>query len=134
MARPIKPKPEASIGTMLRAQRVEKLDKGLREMARLLDITAAHLTDIELGRRTPSEDLLVKIAAAYRLPEADLRAGWNRPDAVVGEVASQNPANAEKVPEFLRTARDFPPQLWDRYIEQAKADADALKRAPKRKP
>lgn len=108
-----------SIGEKLRIQRVEVLNKGLREMAGLLGIAPAHLTDIEKGRRTPSEPLMVKIAEQYRLPMADLRSGWSRPDAVVGEVASQNPTTAAKVPEFLRTARNLSAEQWDRLIQQA---------------
>lgn len=107
------------IGERLRTQRVEVLNKGLREMAGLLDIAPAHLTDIEKGRRTPSEALMVKMAESYRLPIADLRSGFSRPDAVVSEVASQNPTTAAKVPEFLRTARNLSAEQWDRLIRQA---------------
>jgi transcriptional regulator with XRE-family HTH domain len=88
-------------------------------MAGLLDIAPAHLTDIEKGRRTPSEALMVKMAESYRLPIADLRSGFSRPDAVVSEVASQNPTTAAKVPEFLRTARNLSAEQWDRLIRQA---------------
>jgi transcriptional regulator with XRE-family HTH domain len=108
------------IGEQLRRQRVEKLNKGLREMAGELSIAPAHMTDIEKGRRTPSEELMVKIAASYRIPIAELRAGWSRPDAIVKEIASQDATTAEKVPEFLRTARNLNPAQWDQLIEQAK--------------
>jgi hypothetical protein len=88
-------------------------------MAKLLEIAPAHLTDIEKGRRTPSEVLLLRFVLAYGIPEAQLRAGWNRPEMVVGEVASQNPTTAEKVPEFLRTARNLTAEQWDKIIHQA---------------
>lgn len=114
-----RPQPEP-IGEALRGRRVEILKKGLREMARHLDIAPAHLTDIENGRRNPSEELLVKMAVAYGVPEADLRAGFGRPEAIVSEVASESPVNAEKVPAFLRTARGLTPDQWDKLIEQAK--------------
>lgn len=107
------------IGERLRIQRVEILNKGLREMAGLLDIAPAHLTDIEKGRRTPSEALMLKMAEQYHLPIADLRAGFSRPDAIVGEVASQNATTAAKVPEFLRTARNLSAEQWDRLIREA---------------
>jgi transcriptional regulator with XRE-family HTH domain len=107
------------IGEKLRLQRVEVLNKGLREMAGLLDIAPAHLTDIEKGRRTPSEALMLKMAEQYHLPLADLRSGFSRPDAIVSEVASQNPTTAAKVPEFLRTARNLSAEQWDRLIRQA---------------
>ena len=108
------------IGDVLRSRRVETLKKGLREMARILGIAPAHMTDIEKGRRTPSEDLLKRIATAYGIPEAELRSGWQRADAVVAEVANQDVTTAEKVPEFLRTARKLTPEQWDRLIGQAK--------------
>lgn len=107
------------IGEKLRIQRVEVVNRGLREMAGLLDIAPAHLTDIEKGRRTPSEALLLRIAEHYHLPIADLRSGWSRPDAIVSEVASQSSTTAAKVPEFLRTARNLSSEQWDRLIRQA---------------
>lgn len=107
------------LGAILRARRVE-LGKGLRETATRLGVAPAHLTDIEKGRRAPSEELLLKIASVYGIDEAELRSGWKKPEAVVGEVASQNPTTAAKVPEFLRTAKDLNPAQWDRLIRQAK--------------
>jgi transcriptional regulator with XRE-family HTH domain len=96
-------------------------------MAGELSIAPAHMTDIEKGRRTPSEELMVKIATSYRIPIAELRAGWSRPDAIVKEVASQDATTAEKVPEFLRTARNLNSTQWDQLIEQAKGMAGGNK-------
>ncbi|MFT3784741.1 MAG: helix-turn-helix transcriptional regulator [Tepidisphaeraceae bacterium] len=108
------------IGERLRLKRVEVLGKGLREMAGLLSIAPAHLTDIEKGRRTPSEELMLRIAERYKMPIAELRAAWSRPDQIVGEVANQDATTATKVPEFLRTARNLTPEQWDKMIAQAK--------------
>ena len=127
----ISPQNPEPIGEQLRRKRVEKLNKGLREMAGELSIAPAHMTDIEKGRRTPSEELMVKIAVSYRIPIAELRAGWSRPDAIVKEVASQDATTAEKVPEFLRTARTLNSTQWGQLIEQAKGMAGGNK--PKRK-
>ena len=120
MARDQRSKAKQPIGDILRARRVEVLKKGLREMAAILTIAPAHLTDIEKGRRTPSQDLLMRICKAYGIPEADLRSGWSRADVVVAEVATQDSVTAEKVPEFLRTARKLSPKQWDDLIEQAR--------------
>lgn len=117
---PRRPTDEQPIGEVLRTQRTDVLKKGLREMALELAIAPAHLTDIEKGRRTPSEDLLRRIVKAYDLPEAQLRSGWSRADGVVAEVANQDTVTAEKVPEFLRTARKLSPKQWDELIDQAK--------------
>jgi transcriptional regulator with XRE-family HTH domain len=109
-----------TIGERLRSHRVESLQKGLREMARHLNIAPAHLTDIENGRRSPSEELLLRIAKAYGMPEADLRAGFGKPASDVARLASESPTAATKVPEFLRTARGLSPDQWDRLINQAR--------------
>ncbi len=108
------------IGEILRVRRIEALKKGLRETAKLLNIAPAHLTDIEKGRRNPSEDLLMRICRVYGIEEARLRAGWNRPDAIVDEVATQDANLAAKVPEFLRTARKLTPEQWNTLIRQAR--------------
>lgn len=108
------------IGEILRARRIDVLKKGLREMAKVLQIAPAHLTDIEKGRRTPSDDLLKRISSAYGIPEAELRTGWARPDAIVGEIATQDSVTATKVPELLRTARKLTPKQWDSLIDQAR--------------
>lgn len=112
--------PESTVGERLRSRRVQQLGKSVREMARLLDTAPIHVSDIETGKRTPSEDLLVRIAAAYGIPEAELRAGFARPEAIVGEVASESAVAAEKVPEFLRTARGLSASQWDTLIRQAR--------------
>lgn len=119
------------IGDVLRDKRV-RLGKGLRQMAGLLEITPPHLTDIEKGRRTPSEQLLVRICNLYGIDEAELRSGWNRPAAIVDEVANQNPMTAAKVPEFLREARRLTVEQWDSLIEQARRLASRKTRKPEK--
>jgi transcriptional regulator with XRE-family HTH domain len=114
-----KPPSKLPIGEALRVRRVEGLKKGLRETARLLSVAPAHLTDIEKGRRNPSEDLLMRICRVYGIAEAELRAGWSRPETIVDEVASQDALTAAKVPEFLRTARNLSPEQWNNLIRQA---------------
>jgi transcriptional regulator with XRE-family HTH domain len=111
---------DTPIGDRLRTQRIDVLNRGLREMAGLIDVAPAHLTDIEKGRRTPSEPLLLRIADHYGIAEAELRAAWGKADAVVGEVATQDATTATKVPEFLRTARNLSPEQWDKIIGEAR--------------
>lgn len=114
-----KPTRNVPIGEVLRRRRVDVLNKGLRETAKLLGVAPAHLTDIEKGRRSPSDDLLMRISRVYGIDEAELRAGWNKPQAIVDEIASQDPVTAAKVPEFLRKARNLTPDQWDALIRQA---------------
>lgn len=119
--RPAKPsRQELPIGERLRHQRVEVLKKSIRDLARLLDSAPIHISDIENGKRSPSEELLIKIASVYGLPEAELRSGFSRPDSVVAEVASESTVAAAKVPEFLRTARGLSAEQWDQLIKQAR--------------
>lgn len=108
------------IGERLRTRRVEVLNKGLREMAGLLGVSPAHLTDIEKGNRTPSEELLKRISEKYGVDEAVLRAGWLRADSEIGRIANTSETTAAKVPELLRTARDMTPEQWERLIKSAK--------------
>lgn len=108
------------IGERLRLRRVDVLRKSLRDIARQLDSAPIHISDIETGKRTPSEELLLKIAKVYGLSEAELRAGFARPEMIVGEVASESAVAAEKVPAFLRTARGLSAEQWDALIKQAK--------------
>lgn len=124
--------PEPSIGDVIRRRRVEVLKKGLREMARELTIAPAHLTDIEKGRRTPSEGLLKRISEAYGIGEAELRAAWSKADEVVQEVATQDTMSAEKVPQFLRTARKLNAEQWDQLIRQAEQMAAGKTRKERR--
>ncbi|MEN6537876.1 MAG: helix-turn-helix transcriptional regulator [Bryobacteraceae bacterium] len=68
-----------SLGDKLRELR-ELQDLSLRELAKKIgDVTAAHLSDIEFGRRHPSDDLLVKLASFFHVPLEELRTLDSRP-------------------------------------------------------
>ncbi|MFO0855950.1 MAG: helix-turn-helix transcriptional regulator [Phycisphaerales bacterium] len=110
----------ASIYERLRQRRVEVLDKSVRDIAKLLDTSPIHISDIETGKRTPSEELLLRMVKVYGIPEADLRAGFSRPEAIVAELATDTPVAVEKVPEFLRTTRGWTNEQWDKMIKLAK--------------
>lgn len=120
-------RPSQPIGELLRERRIETLGKGLREMAKLLDIAPPHLTDIEKGRRSPSEDLLMRIAKAYGIDQSNLRAGWGKAQTDVGQIASSNATNASKAPELLRAAKDLDADQWDSLIAQARKLASKSK-------
>jgi transcriptional regulator with XRE-family HTH domain len=122
----------AIIGEKLRTRRVEVLNKGLREMAKLLNIAPAHLTDIEKGRRSPSEELLLRIAEQYQVEEEDLRTAWAKADEIVKQVATQDGTTARKVPAFLRTARNLTPEQWDKLIKQAEKMASDKPKRPRK--
>jgi transcriptional regulator with XRE-family HTH domain len=61
-----------SLGSRIRELRQAK-DISLREFAKKLGNSAAHVSDIELGRRYPSEEVLEAIAALLKEPVEELR-------------------------------------------------------------
>lgn len=55
-----------TLGQFIREER-DKRDWSVRELARRLEITPPFLSDIELGRRFPSEDTLKGIAREFKI-------------------------------------------------------------------
>jgi transcriptional regulator with XRE-family HTH domain len=68
---------ETSLGQRLRKLR-DKADLSLRELANRIGVSSPFLSDIELGRRFPSEEVLGKLAAALNVPLEDLKQYDNR--------------------------------------------------------
>ena len=60
------------IGPFIRRRR-DELDLSLRELAKKLDCSPAFISDIELGRRHPSEKVLIEIAKILKVKVEDLR-------------------------------------------------------------
>jgi transcriptional regulator with XRE-family HTH domain len=60
------------IGPFIRRRR-DDLDLSLRELAKRLDCSPAFISDIELGRRHPSDKVLVEIARILRVKVEELR-------------------------------------------------------------
>src|ERR1035441_4472621 len=79
-------------------QRIRQLrdlkDLSLRDFAKQLGgLSAAHLSDIELGRRFPSPDLLQKMANILDVSVEDLREYDSRPPVEdIKRMAEANPA------------------------------------------
>src|ERR1700741_1996763 len=68
---------ETSLGQRLRELR-DKADLSLRELAKRSGISSPFLSDIELGRRFPSEEVLGKLAASLNVPLVALKQYDNR--------------------------------------------------------
>jgi transcriptional regulator with XRE-family HTH domain len=68
---------EISLGQRLRELR-DRADLSLRELAKRIGISSPFLSDIELGRRFPSEEILEKLAAALNVSLAELKKYDNR--------------------------------------------------------
>jgi transcriptional regulator with XRE-family HTH domain len=66
------------IGPFIRRRR-DELDLSLRELAKRLDCSPAFISDIELGRRHPSDRVLVEIARILKVKVEQLREMDTRP-------------------------------------------------------
>lgn len=81
-----------TLGERLRELRGEE-DLSLRELGRTLDVSAAHLSDIELGRRYPSDQLLERLAQTLGTSAKALREYDTRPPVEeLKRMAADNPA------------------------------------------
>jgi transcriptional regulator with XRE-family HTH domain len=67
-----------TLGQRLRELR-QAQDLSLREFAKRLGRSAAFLSDVELGRRFPSPEVLAKMARILGVPVAELQAYDTRP-------------------------------------------------------
>jgi len=71
----------------------EEQDISLRELARKLDLSAAFLSDVELGRRYPSNKVLIRIARELGVKPDELRRYDTRPPLEdLKRLAQSNPA------------------------------------------
>lgn len=81
-----------TLGERIRELR-EALDLSLRELARAVDVSAAFMSDVELGRRDPSDALLAKIAKRLKTTLAELKKYDRRaPLEDIKRIASTDPA------------------------------------------
>jgi transcriptional regulator with XRE-family HTH domain len=82
---------EISLGQRLHELR-DKADLSLRELAKKVGISSPFLSDIELGRRFPSEEILAKLASALNVSLEDLKQYDNRePIADLKRLMDSNP-------------------------------------------
>lgn len=80
-----------TLGQKLRELR-DKTGFSLRELAEKVKVTAPFLSDIELGRRYPSDDVLAKLATFLRAPLEELkRYDVREPVADMKRLMEQNP-------------------------------------------
>lgn len=61
-----------TLGEFIRERR-EAANISLRELARQIQITPPFLSDVELGRRNPSDEVLEKIAGFFSIPVEELK-------------------------------------------------------------
>ena len=113
-----------SLGSRIRELR-EEHDLSVREFAKQLDgISAAHVSDIELGRRFPSDDLLKRMARLLGVPFSELDGLDHRPP--IEELKRM----AERNPEYgfaLRKAAEMKPEDFIKLLEKKKGDSENTK-------
>ena len=88
---------------------------GVRELGRLVDVSAMHISNIEKGKSSASAEIIQKIAAALSADADELLA---LADQVAPDVANVINANAQAVPSFLRAAKDLSPDQWEKLMKQ----------------
>jgi transcriptional regulator with XRE-family HTH domain len=83
-----------TLGQRIRELR-ENRDLSLRELAQKLDLSPAFVSDVELGRRYPSEEVLVKMAKLLGVEIEDLKSYDPRaPLEELKEISAKDPAFA----------------------------------------
>ena len=107
-----------TLGEHLRELR-EKKDLSVTQLAKRIKVTPPFLSDVDLGRRHPSEDVLGKLAHELDTTVADLQKHDSRPPVQeLKRISAANPAmgfalrkvvddgvSPEELLEFLKTHR-----------------------------
>lgn len=109
----------ASLGEQLRKARVAK-GLGLRELARLGDIAPSYLSDIEYGRRVPSEPVLATLCRLLDLDYDAMLSAAGR----LGDEADRYLRREPAARMLLRRAQET--NLGDRELRNLIAQVDKL--------
>jgi len=88
---------------------------GVRELGRMVDVSAMHISNIEKGKSSASAEIIQKIAEALQTSPDELLA---LADQVAPDVADVINRNAQAVPSFLRAAKDLSPEQWAELMRQ----------------
>ena len=106
---------EKTLGEYLRELRENK-DFSVRELAKRLGVSAPFLSDVELGRRHPSEDVLSKLARELDTTVAELRRHDARaPIRELRRMAANNPAMGFALRKVVEDGVD--PEDLLRYLD-----------------
>ena len=120
------------LGETIKALRDEKR-LSMRGLAKAVDVTPMHISNIEKGFTTGSAELIAKIARVLETDVDSLLHIADRVDPEVVEVIQQNP---QAVPSFLRSAKDLSADDWGKmqtYLEKLKQDEKSGKKGVKKK-
>ncbi len=106
-----------------------KQELGLRELGRLLKVSAMHISNLEKGRVMPSADLVKKIAVRLEADVDELLHLAKLIDPQIAEVIQKNPY---KAPNLLRSAKNLNEQQWEKLQKQVERMAKENEKAGKK--
>ena len=108
-----------TFGKKIRDLRISS-DVGLRELARLINKSPGYLSDVEHDKvPPPSEDVILKIAAALNVDKKELLTAAQKMDPEISNYVAREPEAAD----FLRMAHEkkFDSDDWDTLTKLAEA-------------
>ena len=121
-----------SLGETIKALRDENR-LSMRGLAKAVDVTPMHISNIEKGFTTGSAELIAKIARVLETDVDSLLHMADRVDPEVVEVIQQNP---QAIPSFLRSAKDLSADDWKKMqtnLEKLKRDNKSGRKGTKKK-
>ena len=99
---------KTTLGQQIRKLR-NKMDMGVRELGRAVNVSGVHISSIEKDKNTPSPELLRKIALVLGEDIDKLLSMADQVDPEVIDVIKDSPA---AVPSFLRSAKGLTKSQW----------------------
>ncbi len=111
----IKMKLSEKIKTLRTAQRLS-----VRGLAKEVDITAMHISNIENDKANASPELIKKIAKALNTDADELLKLSDQVDPDLVKVINEK---SDTIPSFLRATKDISPEQWEelnKMVEQFK--------------
>ena len=81
----------------------------VRELGRLVGVSAMHISNIEKGKSSASPEIVKKIAEALESNADELLKASDQVDPAIVDVINSNP---QSIPTFLRSAKDLTPEQW----------------------
>jgi transcriptional regulator with XRE-family HTH domain len=115
-----------NLGETIKALRDERR-LSMRGLAKAVDVSPMHISNIEKGFMKGSSELIAKIARALETDVDRLLHIADRVDPEVVEVIQKNP---QTVPSFLRSAKDLSAEDWEKmqaYLNKLKKQEMATK-------
>ena len=106
---------KARFGKKIRDLRLAQ-NIGLRELGRLINVSAMHISNLEKGKVMPSPELVKRLASQLSADVDELLHLAKLIDPQIAEVIQENPF---KVPNFLRSAKNLSEEQWDKLQKQA---------------